>query len=221
MRRRQSRDSCDSDAFARPRARRALTGLQGLDARPCPTPPGPSAGSVAGSCAALVTVCCGRKVALFTSLHGGHVVWSNCDFRVLSGPGELYYVPIVCTNTSRRPAELFPDLHESSRSDFGLSDLARALRWTAVTFSTQQHGMARSNDQLQPSFAGHRRVRRRTGAACRSCGYADRRRRRSGRRALPCSSTAAHPSTAVGQGIPSGGSGRRLTSQNQPTRKRF
>ena len=121
MRRRQSRDSCDSDAFARPRARRALTGLQGLDARPCPTPPGPSAGSVAGSCAALVTVCCGRKVALFTSLHGGHVVWSNCDFRVLSGPGELYYVPIVCTNTSRRPAELFPDLHESSRSDFGLS----------------------------------------------------------------------------------------------------
>ena len=122
MRRRQSRDSCDSDAFARPRARRALTGLQGLDARPCPTPPGPSAGSVAGSCAALVTVCCGRKVALFTSLHGGHVVWSNCDFRVLSGPGELYYVPIVCTNTSRRPAELFPDLHESSRSDFGLSE---------------------------------------------------------------------------------------------------
>ena len=121
VRRRQSRDSCDSDAFARPRARRALTGLQGLDARPCPTPPGPSAGSVAGSCAALVTVCCGRKVALFTSLHGGHVVWSNCDFRVLSGPGELYYVPIVCTNTSRRPAELFPDLHESSRSDFGLS----------------------------------------------------------------------------------------------------
>ena len=121
MRRRKSRDSCDSDAFARPRARRALTGLQGLDARPCPTPPGQSAGSLAGSCAALVTVCCGRKVALFTSLHGGHVVWSNCDFRVLSGPGELYYVPIVCTNTSRRPAELFPDLHESSRSDFGLS----------------------------------------------------------------------------------------------------
>ena len=115
----KSRDSCDSDAFARPRARRALTGLQGLDARPCPTPPGPSAGSVAGSCAALVTVCCGRKVALFTLLHGGHVAWSNCDFRVLSGPGELYYVPIVCTNTSRRPAELFPDLHESSRSDFG------------------------------------------------------------------------------------------------------
>ena len=125
MRRRQSRDSCDSDAFARPRARRALTGLQGLDARPCPTPPGPSAGSVAGSCAALVTVCCGRKVALFTSLHGGHVVWSNCDFRVLSGPGELYYVPIVCTNTSRQPAELFPDLHESSRSDFGLSVMLR------------------------------------------------------------------------------------------------
>ena len=61
------------------------------------------------------------KSRFFTSLHGGHVVWSNCDFRVLSGPGELYYVPIVCTNTSRRPAELFPDLHESSRSDFGLS----------------------------------------------------------------------------------------------------
>ena len=28
MRRQQSRDSCDSVAFARPRARRALTGLQ-------------------------------------------------------------------------------------------------------------------------------------------------------------------------------------------------
>ena len=65
--------------------------------------------------------------------------------------------------------------------------------------------MARSKDQLQPSFAGHRRVRRRTGAACRSCGYADRRRRRSGRRALPCSSTAAHPSTAVGAGHPKRG----------------
>eukprot|EP00964_Phaeocystis_antarctica_P071276 scaffold43467_cov65-Phaeocystis_antarctica.AAC.4 len=45
VRRQQSRDSCDSVAFARPRARRALTGLQGLNVRPCPTPPGPSAGS--------------------------------------------------------------------------------------------------------------------------------------------------------------------------------
>ena len=121
VRRRQSRDLCDSDAFVRPRARRALTGLQGLDARPCPTPPGPSAGSVAGSCTALVTVCCGRKVGLFTSLHAGHVVWSNCEFSVLSGPGELYYVPIAYTNTSRRSGELLPDLHQSSRSDFGLS----------------------------------------------------------------------------------------------------
>ena len=121
MRRQQSRDSCDSDAFARPRARRALTGLQGLDARPCPTPPGPSAGSVAGSCAALVTVCCGRKVALFTSLHGGHVVWSNCDFRVLSGPGELYHVPRACTDTAERSEQLFPDWAESSTPDFGLS----------------------------------------------------------------------------------------------------
>ena len=34
MRRQQSRDSCDSVAFARPRARRALTGLQDLDVRP-------------------------------------------------------------------------------------------------------------------------------------------------------------------------------------------
>jgi len=34
----------------------------------CPTAPGPSAGSVAGSCATSVEVCCGRKVALFTSL---------------------------------------------------------------------------------------------------------------------------------------------------------
>ena len=121
VRRRKSRDSCDSDAFARPRARRALTGLQGLDARPCPTPPGPSAGSVAGSCAALVTVCCGRKVALFTSLHGGHVVWSNCDFRVLSGPGELYHVPRACTDTAERSEQLFPDWAESSTPDFGLS----------------------------------------------------------------------------------------------------
>ena len=53
----KSRDSCDSDAFARPRARRALTGLRGLDVRPCPTPPGSSAGNVAGRCAALVVVC--------------------------------------------------------------------------------------------------------------------------------------------------------------------
>ena len=52
VRRQQSRDSCDSVAFARPRARRALTGLQGLNVRPCPTPPGPSAGSVPGSRAA-------------------------------------------------------------------------------------------------------------------------------------------------------------------------
>ena len=37
MLRQQSRDSCDSIAFARPRARRALTGLQGLNVRPCPT----------------------------------------------------------------------------------------------------------------------------------------------------------------------------------------
>ena len=35
----------------------ALTGLQGLDVRPCPTPPGSSAGNVAGRCAALVVVC--------------------------------------------------------------------------------------------------------------------------------------------------------------------
>ena len=41
---------------------------------------------MAGSCAALVAICCGRKVALFTSLYGGHVVWSNCDFSVLIGP---------------------------------------------------------------------------------------------------------------------------------------
>ena len=41
----------------------------------------------------------------FTSLPGGHVVWSTCDkcdFSVLSGPGVLYYVPIACTNTARR-----------------------------------------------------------------------------------------------------------------------
>ena len=105
----QSRDSCDSDAFARPRARRALTGLQGLDVRPCPTPPGPSAGSVAGSCATLVAVCCGRKVALFTLQHGGHVLWSNCNFSVLSGPGVLYHVPIACTNAAGRSEEFFPD----------------------------------------------------------------------------------------------------------------
>ena len=116
----QSRDSCDSDAFARPRARRALTELQGLDVRPCPTPPGPSAGSVAGSCAALVAVCCGRKVALFTLQHGGHVLWSNCNFSVLSGPGVLYHVPIACTNTAGRSEEFFPDWGESSTPDFGL-----------------------------------------------------------------------------------------------------
>ena len=116
----QSRDSCDSDAFARPRARRALTGLQGLDVRPCPTPPGPSAGSVAGSCAALVAVCCGRKVALFTLQHGGHVLWSNCNFSVLSGPGVLYHVPIACTNAAGRSEEFFPDWGESSTPDFGL-----------------------------------------------------------------------------------------------------
>ena len=41
----------------------------------------------------------------FTSLPGGHVVWSTCDkcdFSVLSGHGVLYYVPIACTNTARR-----------------------------------------------------------------------------------------------------------------------
>jgi hypothetical protein len=121
----QSRDSCDSDAFARPRARRALTGLQGLDVRPCPTPPGPSAGSVAGSCAALVAVCCGRKVALFTLQHGGHVLWSNCNFSVLSGPGVLYHVPIACTNAAGRSEEFFPDWGESSTPDFGLTALGR------------------------------------------------------------------------------------------------
>ena len=52
VQRQQSRDSCDFVAFARPRTRRALTGLQGLNVRPCPTPPGPSAGSVPGSRAA-------------------------------------------------------------------------------------------------------------------------------------------------------------------------
>ena len=57
VRGRRSRDFCVSDAFARPWVRRALTGLQGLDVRPCPTPPGPSEGSVVGSCAALVVVC--------------------------------------------------------------------------------------------------------------------------------------------------------------------
>jgi hypothetical protein len=123
VRRQQSRNSCDSDAFARPRARRALTELQGLDVRPCPTPPGPSAGSVAGSCAALVAVCCGRKVALFTLLHGGHVVWSNCGFSVLTGPGVLYYhVPISCTNTrldGRR--NCFRICTHSSTPDFALS----------------------------------------------------------------------------------------------------
>jgi hypothetical protein len=134
VRRQQSRNSCDSDAFARPRARRALTGLQGLDVRPCPTPPGPSAGSVAGSCAALVAVCCGRKVALFTLLHGGHVVWSNCGFSVLSGPGVLYHVPILCTNTARRSEEFtiisgFAHTFRSSTPDFGLSDHAVHQGW--------------------------------------------------------------------------------------------
>ena len=65
MLRQQSRDSCDSVAFASPRARRALTGLQDLDVRPCPTPPGPSAGGVPGSRAVWAAVFRGRKVAIF------------------------------------------------------------------------------------------------------------------------------------------------------------
>jgi len=65
VRRQQSRDSCDSVAFARPRARRALTGMQGLVVRPCPTPPGPRAVSVPGSRAAWAAFFCCRKVAMF------------------------------------------------------------------------------------------------------------------------------------------------------------
>ena len=123
MRRQQSRNSCDSDAFARPRARRALTELQGLDVRPCPTPPGPSAGSVAGSCAALVAVCCGRKVALFTLLHGGHVVWSNCGFSVLSGPlacSTTMFLYHVQTRLDGR-RNCFRICTHSSTPDFALS----------------------------------------------------------------------------------------------------
>ena len=45
---------------------------------------------------------------------------SSCDFSVLCGPGELYHVPITCTNAARPSEELFPDLHDFSRSDFGL-----------------------------------------------------------------------------------------------------
>ena len=133
----QSRDSCDSDAFARPRARRALTGLQGLDVRPCPTPPGPSAGSVAGSCAALVAVCCGRKVALFTLQHGGQVLWSNCNFSVLSGPGVLYHVPIACTNAAGRSEEFFPDWGKSSTPDFGLRGWLHRHRGTQHVIDTR------------------------------------------------------------------------------------
>jgi len=98
VRRQQSRDSCDSVAFARPRARRALTGLQDLDVRPCPTPPGWTKRrcGVPGSSAAWVAVCCGRKVAIFTWLHGKHVVGSSCDSSVLSVV-LLYHVPKVCT----------------------------------------------------------------------------------------------------------------------------
>ena len=38
----------------------------------------------------------------------------------MCGPGELYHVPITCTNAVRPSEELFPDLHDFSRSDFGL-----------------------------------------------------------------------------------------------------
>ena len=34
--------------------------------------------------------------------------------------GVLYHVPIACTNATRPSEELFPDLHDFSRSDFGL-----------------------------------------------------------------------------------------------------
>ena len=42
-------------------------------------------------------------------LHWEHVVWSNCDFSVLSGPGVLYHVPIACTNTAGRSEEFFSE----------------------------------------------------------------------------------------------------------------
>ena len=41
---------------------------------------------------------------------------------MLSGPGVLYHVPIACTNAARPSEELFPDLHDFPRSDFGLGD---------------------------------------------------------------------------------------------------
>ena len=64
----------------------------------CPTPPGWTKRrcGVPGSSAAWVAVCCGRKVAIFTWLHGKHVVGSSCDSSVLSVV-LLYHVPKVCT----------------------------------------------------------------------------------------------------------------------------
>ena len=100
----KSRASCDPDAFARrqPDPGRAVR-LQDCKVstfgRACPTPPGPSAGSMAGSRSGICgrPVCCGRKVALFrnvsvmsaprsASVGSGEHVYSmvKCEFSVLS-----------------------------------------------------------------------------------------------------------------------------------------
>jgi hypothetical protein len=34
----------------------------------------------------------------------------------------LYHVPTTCTNAAGSSEELFPDLHDFSRSDFGLGE---------------------------------------------------------------------------------------------------
>ena len=57
---------------------------------------------------------------------------SSCDFSVLCGPGELYHVPITCTNAARPSEELFPDLHDFSRSDFGLGVRGSIVRCSVV-----------------------------------------------------------------------------------------
>ena len=88
--------------------------------------------------------CCGRKVALFTLQHGGHVLWSNCNFSVLSGPGVLYHVPIACTNAAGRSEEFFPDWGESSTPDFGL----RGVVLSVNRYSDQNYRLLISPDLL-------------------------------------------------------------------------
>ena len=73
---------------------------------------------------------------------------------------EALAEPLSCTNTSRRSGELFPDLHQSSRSDFGLGggemDIFIIQPLIIIFYSKLSPNLFRVNLLSKPPVSGQR-----------------------------------------------------------------